>query len=146
MNRDRQMPNWLRFRLRADAGNKDAALKEAAPHGRLQVRYLAVLGLTAILLAAFAALLALPTQAQSLTTFVTNTGGSGITDSDRFQAQSFETGANEGGYTVSQVDILLGDVSGKSTSVSIKEDNGGEPGNLVTTLTNPGTLTSGPTG
>ena len=142
MNRDRQMPNWLRFRLRADAGNKDAALKEAAPHGRLQVRYLAVLGLTAILLAAFAALLALPTQAQSLTTFVTNTGGSGITDSDRFQAQSFETGANEGGYTVSQVDILLGDVSGKSTSVSIKEDNGGEPGNLVTTLTNPGTLTS----
>ena len=136
------MPNWLRFRLRADAGNKDAALKEAAPHGRLQVRYLAVLGLTAILLAAFAALLALPTQAQSLTTFVTNTGGSGITDSDRFQAQSFETGANEGGYTVSQVDILLGDVSGKSTSVSIKEDNGGEPGNLVTTLTNPGTLTS----
>ena len=81
-------------------------------------------------------------QAQSLTTFVTNTGGSGITDSDRFQAQSFETGANEGGYTVSQVDILLGDVSGKSTSVSIKEDNGGEPGNLVTTLTNPGTLTS----
>ena len=81
-------------------------------------------------------------QAQSLTTFVTNTGGSGITDSDRFQAQSFETGANEGGYTVSQVDIFLGDVSGKSTSVSIKEDNGGEPGNLVTTLTNPGTLTS----
>ena len=81
-------------------------------------------------------------QAQSLTTFVTNTGGSGITDSDRFQAQSFETGTNEGGYTVSQVDILLGDVSGKSTSVSIKEDNGGEPGNLVTTLTNPGTLTS----
>ena len=142
MNRDRQMPNWLRFRLRADAGNKDAAQKEAAPHGRLQVRYLAALGLTAVLLAAFAALLTLPLQAQSLTTFVTNTGGSGITDSDRFQAQSFETGANEGGYTVSQVDILLGDVSGKSTSVSIKEDNGGEPGNLVTTLTNPGTLTS----
>ena len=61
MNRDRQMPNWLRFRLRADAGNKDAALKEAAPPGRLQVRYLAALGLTALLLAAFAALQARPT-------------------------------------------------------------------------------------
>ena len=38
---------------------------------------------------------------------------------------------------------MLGDVSGKSTSVSIKEDNGdNEPGNLVDTLANPGTLTS----
>ena len=37
---------------------------------------------------------------------------------------------------------MLDDVSGKSTSVSIKEDNGGEPGNLVATLANPGTLTS----
>ena len=63
-------------------------------------------------------------------------------ESDNFQAQSFETGANEGGYTVSGIDMRLGDVSGKSTSVSIKEDNGGEPGNLVDTLTNPGTLTS----
>ena len=140
MNRDSEQPDRLPLHPSANPGNKVAALKRAKT--RRPGRFLAALGLTAVLLAAFAALLTLPLQAQSLTTFVTNTGGSGITDSDRFQAQSFETGANEGGYTVSQVDILLGDVSGKSTSVSIKEDNGGEPGNLVTTLTNPGTLTS----
>ena len=140
MNRDSEQPDRLPLHPSANPGNKVAALKRAKT--RRPGRFLAALGLTAVILAAFAALLTLPLQAQSLTTFVTNTGGSGITDSDRFQAQSFETGANEGGYTVSQVDILLGDVSGKSTSVSIKEDNGGEPGNLVTTLTNPGTLTS----
>ena len=32
--------------------------------------------------------------------------------------------------------------SGKSTSVKIRQDDGGEPGNLVATLVNPGTLTS----
>ena len=144
MNRDRQLPNWLRFRLRADAGNKDAALKDAAPPGRLQVRYLAVLSMTAVLLAAFAALLALPTQAQTTTTtLVSNTDltvRAGV--SSAFQAQSFETGANAGGYTVSEVDIFFGDIQGRSTSVSIKEnDASDEPGALVDTLTNPGTLT-----
>ena len=38
---------------------------------------------------------------------------------------------------------MLGDVSGKSTSVKIRENNAdNEPGDLVGTLTNPGTLTS----
>ena len=37
---------------------------------------------------------------------------------------------------------MLDDASGKSTRVSIKEDNGGVPGELVTTLANPGTLES----
>ena len=120
MNTDYRPTNSWDFRLRA------AKLGEL-----MSVRSLATLTLTVALialLATLAALLALPLQAQSLTTFVGNTGGSGTADSNDFQAQSFETGANEGGYTVSQVYILLDDASGKSTSVSIKEDNGGEPG------------------
>ena len=65
------------------------------------------------------------------------TGG----NSSSFLAQSFETGANLDGYTISEVDIRLGTVSGRSTSVRIRENDGGEPGDLVATLTNPGTLT-----
>ena len=133
MNTDYRPTNSWDFRLRA------------AKLGGMSMRSLTALSLTVALialLATLATLLATPLQAQSLTTFVTNTSGSGAADSNDFQAQSFETGANLGGYTVSEVEILLGDVSGKSTSVSIKEDNGGEPGNLVTTLTNPGTLTT----
>ena len=134
MNTDYRPTNSWDFRLRA------AKLGEL-----VSMRPLAALSLTVALialLATLAALLAPPLQAQSLTLFVSNANQSGISDSDAFQAQSFETGANEGGYTVSRVEILLGDVSGKSTSVSIKEDNGDEPGNLVDTLANPGTLTS----
>ena len=67
MNRDYRQAARLRFRLWADAGSKDAALKRAAPGGGFHGRYLAALGLTAVLLAAFAALLALPTQAQTQT-------------------------------------------------------------------------------
>ena len=134
MNTDYRPTNSSVFRLRA------------AKVGELvSMRSLAALSLTVALIALLATLATLmtpPLQAQSLTTFVTNTGGTGAADSDDFLAQSFETGANLGGYTVSQVEILLGDVSGKSTSVSIKEDSSGEPGNLVATLANPGTLTS----
>ena len=76
------------------------------------------------------------------TTLVSNTHLSPSSNSGNFQAQSFETGANVAGYTVSEVTLLFGLVSGKSTSVSIKEDNGGVPGELVATLANPETLTS----
>ena len=134
INTDYRPTNSWDFRLRA------AKLGEL-----VSVRSLAALTLTVALialLATLATLLAPPLQAQSLTTFVTNTHGSASLDTNTFLAQSFETGTNEGGYTVSEIQILLGDVSGKSTSVSIKEDNSGEPGDPVATLTNPGTLTS----
>ena len=62
--------------------------------------------------------------------------------SNSFQAQSFETGANAGGYTISEVQVRLQTVSGKSTSVTIRENASDEPGALVATLTNPGTLTA----
>ena len=135
MNTDYRPTNSWDFRLRA------------AKVGELvSVRSLAALSLTVALIALLATLAALsapPLQAQSLIGFVYNGNQLASSDSDDFQAQSFETGTNEGGYTVSQVEIRLDDVSDKSTSVSMKDDNAdNEPGDLVATLTNPGTLTS----
>ena len=74
-------------------------------------------------------------------TLVSNTHLSANASTTSFTAQSFETGANTGGYTVSEVDMRLGLASGRSASVKIREDADNEPGDLVATLTNPGTLT-----
>ena len=52
------------FETSVDAGRNETALKIAKP-GRVRVRSLAARGLAAVLLAAFAALLALPLQAQA---------------------------------------------------------------------------------
>ena len=136
MNTDYRPTNSSVFRLRA------AKLGEL-----VSVRSLAALSLTVALialLATLATLLAPPLQAQSLHSFVDNANQIVSSDSDDFQAQSFETGANENGYTVSEVYIWLGDALGKSTSVKIRQDDGGEPatGDPVATLVNPGTLTS----
>ena len=98
----------------------------------------------AAFLVVFAALLALPpqAQAQTLTTLVSNTGetlDSGSTGS--IVAQNFRTGANADGYTISEVDIRLHAGSGStSTSVSIRKNTSGEPGDLVAALTNPSPL------
>ena len=59
------------------------------------------------------------------------------------QAQSFETGPTAGSYTVSEVDIRTSDTSSSSTSVKIRKNNAdNEPGDLVTTLANPTSLTA----
>ena len=80
--------------------------------------------------------------ASSLTTLVSNTDQTLSVGSVHFHAQSFETGATTGGYTVSEVDVHLAIVSGRSTSVNIRENDGSdEPGALVATLANPDTLT-----
>ena len=83
-------------------------------------------------------------ERHTATTLVSNTHLSATDSKSSFIAQSFETGANLGGYTVSEVDISLGDVHsrGTSTRIRIREDNGGEPGALVATLTNPASLTT----
>ena len=136
MNTDYRPTNSWDFRLRA------AKLGEL-----VSVRSLAALSLTVALLAFLATLAALqapPLQAQTVITLVSNTHQDVSTTgtSFHFQAQSFETGATTGGYTVSEVDIHFATVSGRSTSVSIRENDAGEPGALVATLTNPGTLTA----
>ena len=152
LSRDRRLPDWLRFRLWADAGSKDAALKRAEPGRwrRWRIPSIAALSLAAVLLAAFAALLALPLPAQAQavtpTTFVSNTAQIPEADAaNNFLAQSFRTGANTDGYTVSDVHIRLAETVDKNTRVRIRKDNSGKPatGNddLVATLTNPGSLT-----
>ena len=97
------------FNKGIDARRSDTALRRAEPGrpGRLGVRPLAARILTAVLLAAFAALLALPAQAQELTTFVSNTHVSEDRTASLFIAQSFETGANPDGYTISNVQLKL---------------------------------------
>ena len=134
MNTDYRPTNSWDFRLRA------------AKVGGVSVRSLAALSLTVALIALLATLAALsapPLQAQSLTTFVTHTSTSDGGSSNDFQSQSFETGANEGGYTISEIGLFFYDTSGKSTSVKIRKNNAdNQPGDLVRTLVNPGTLTS----
>ena len=64
------------------------------------------------------------------------------TGSSTFRAQRFRTGTNDTGYTVTAVRLSLRDASGKDISVVIRENDNGEPGDLVATLTNPDSLTS----
>ena len=129
----------------SDTGRNNTGLKRDEPgrSGRLRVRSLAARVLTAVILAAFAVLLALPMQAeaQALTTFVNNTTSSTTSGSSHFGAQSFETGSNSGGYTLSEVEIDLNHSSNQSTSLKIRKNNSSNlPGDLVATLTNPATL------
>ena len=104
-----------------------------------------------VLLAAFAALVALPLQAQAQkTTFVSNTGQS--TDPDvrevgphghlwQLQAQQFRTGDNEGGYTLSAIQVRVDDFGSNSRpKVSIYTTSSGNPGSSLYVLTNPATL------
>ena len=105
----------------------------------------------AVLLAVFAALVALPLQAQAQkTTFVSNTGQS--TDPDvrevgphghlwQLQAQQFRTGDNEGGYTLSTIQVRVDDFGPNSRpKVSIYTTSSGNPGSSLYVLTNPATL------
>ena len=63
---------------------------------------------------------------------------------DKYEAQSFETGGNTGGYTISAVHIRVDFVFANSnTSVKIRENNdSNQPGELVATLANPTSLTT----
>ena len=98
-----------------------------------------------------ALLLALPLQAEAQkTTFVSNTGQS--TDPDvrevgphghlwQLQAQQFRTGDNEGGYTLSAIQVRVDDFGSNSRpKVSIYTTSSGNPGTSLYVLTNPATL------
>ena len=119
---------------------------DAGRPGRLRGRRLA-----AAVLVAVAGLLALPLQVQAQkTTFVSNTGQS--TDPDvrevgphghlwQLQAQQFRTGDNEGGYTLSTIQVRVDDFGSNSQpKVSIYTTSSGNPGSSLYVLTNPATL------
>ena len=105
---------------------------------------LAGLGLAVALLATFAALLAPPLQAQTATvTFVSNTTEPRSTAVVfTYVAQSFETGGEGLGYTISEIQIRLGSVASTRLTVKIREDDAGEPGDEVATLIAPMTFVS----
>ena len=129
----------------------DAGSKGSMPHSRFwrgvsrRVRLFAGLGLAVALLATLAALQAPPLQAQTTTvTLVDNTfwgecGGEQL----KVYAQSFTTGSDPSGYSISTVGIRLATAAGRNIVVLLKEDNGSDrPGNLLETLTNPSPLVS----
>ena len=131
--------------------NETAPARRSADPGRLRGRCLAARGLAAGLLVAVAALLTLPLQAEAQkTTFVSNTGQS--TDPDvrevgphghlwQLQAQQFRTGDNEGGYTLSTIQVRVDDFGSNSRpKVSIYTTSSGNPGSSLYVLTNPATL------
>ena len=95
------------FNKGIDARRNDTGLRRAEPGrpGRLGVRSLAARVLTAVLLAAFAALLALPAQAQTITTLVSNTGQATGQQTLKIVAQPFTTGGESGGYTLTSVGV-----------------------------------------
>ena len=79
------------------------------------------------------------TDAQTVTTFISNTGQTSDFASNSVQAVAFTTGT--GTYTLSSVGIVVGTQGGSSTpAVKIYGDTGGNPGTLLATMTNPGTL------
>ena len=81
-------------------------------------------------------------ETNPVTTLVSNTSETSNSSSNGTHAQSFRTGTNPTGYTITEVRLLLGEyVAGNNqTAAKISENNGGEPGNVVATLTNPSSL------
>ena len=81
-------------------------------------------------------------EADTPVVLVSNTAETAVGGSSNFLAQSFETGANATGYTVTEVEIRVSTALSRSTSLKIREDDGGEPGALVATFMNPVSLTN----
>ena len=103
---------------------------------------LAVLGLAAALFA-----VPEPAEAQTVTTFVSNTGQAGNDTSYYVRATSFTTGS--GTYTLTSVGVsvitaIYGSqvVSNYSPLVQIFENGNNQPGTLLETLTNPVSITN----
>ena len=110
-----------------------------------RIRSIITATLTVVILAAFAALLALPLQAQTTTvTLVSNAaeGNRSLISSD-IHAQKFTTGPDVLGYFISTVELNLQNAAGRNIAVMLKENNSSNrPGNLLETLTNPAPLVS----
>ena len=75
----------------------------------------------------------------STTTFVSNTGETPGSPGAAIQAQSFTTGSNTGGYTLSEVAVhfFSGPLDQPRRFVKVKRDASGQPGDLVANLWNP---------
>ena len=98
----------------------------------------------AALLLAGAVAVAPPTFAQS-TTLVSNTGQTTADNSStRDRSQTFRTGANDGGYTLTSVEVAYNDAQGESFTVSVcSVDASNHPTSSCTSLTAPETFSAG---
>ena len=139
----------LPMRRRAGAWRNPAA--SGATGGRAAALTRSLRCAAAGLLLAFAALLALPLQAQAQTveTLVSNTGqgGSsglnvGVADPNKWSmAVGFTTGDNAGGYTLSSVQAVVSLSGSDQVQVSIYgSDGSGNPGSSLYVLTNPASI------
>ena len=85
-------------------------------------------------------------QRQDVVTLVSNVGelstADGTTD-ERPHAQLFTTGSNEGGYTLSSIDVVSEDDEGDEFTVSVCTVTGGNPSSDCTDLTSPSSFAKG---
>ena len=92
-----------------------------------------------------------PAEAQTVTTFVSNTGQSndgsvGLTAGFPNFAHAFTTGSNASGYPLDSIGIdfrTIADtsVAANDLTATLNADNSGEPGDVLCTLTDPATFT-----
>ena len=132
------------FDQAVNAREADPRLKRAKPRSG-RPRSLAAQAACGILVAV-AGLLALPLQAEAQTSLVSNTGQTAdVTRGDnRDRAQAFTTGASSGGYTLSSVEIISGDLDGNDAAVSVcTVDVNGFPTSTCTAFTPPSSFAAG---
>ena len=79
-----------------------------------------------------------PAAAQTVTTFISNTGQTANRPVSSVRATAFTTGT--GTYTLSSVGIFIPSAVVGTPAVKIYGDTGGFPGTLLATMTNPGTF------
>ena len=126
-----------------------AAVQAGAGNGGAHRTRWRALGLALALLAVLIALAVLATSppeqaaAQTVTTFISNTGQTSTTDSNLNRATSFTTGA--GTYTLTSVGIHVSSANDSTNPQARIYENGAddEPGDLVATLTAPASLSAG---
>ena len=82
---------------------------------------------------------AAPAGAQTVGTLVSNVDEGGIGSPRNYAAQSFRTGGQAGGYEITEIRIFGARSANPPTEplLKIRDDEGGEPGDLVATLSNP---------
>ena len=96
--------------------------------------------LTVLVVLAFTAHDAGPARAQTVKSLVSNTDQTTGAGSNKIAAQSFTTGPGSPGHEVTEIRIYFV-ATVPNPVVRLREDDGGEPGNLVATFINPASVT-----
>ena len=137
------------MRRTAASGRDEGRARNEGQPQRSRRRSLAARGLAVALLAVFAALLALPAQAQTQAVYVSNAGQSGVVGqtvgSNAHQAQKFTTGSQSGGYALGSVGVTSQSTNSVTTGLVVRiysTDASGNPDSVLYTFINPSSLTA----